>query len=193
MIGAKNIFNFQKTGFTLIEVMVSVAIFAVIILSITNIFKLAIDGQRSAIATQNVQESLKYFLEVTAKEMRMAQKNKNVCPGLGDDVIFTKTTNTSGDVLSFKNYYGECVSYFLALDGTNQRFKISRQLGVGPLQVDFISPAKIKINSLHFILSGGGGTAQPIVTVNLNANALGGTQFKSNMTLQTSITSRYYK
>jgi prepilin-type N-terminal cleavage/methylation domain-containing protein len=183
----------NKKGFTLIEVMVSVAIFAVIILSMTNIFKLAIDGQRSAIAAQNVQESLKYFLEVTAKEVRMAQKNKNVCPGLGDETIFTKTTNSLGDVLSFKNYYGECVSYFLASDGTNQRFKVSRQLGVAPVQVDYISPARIKINSLHFILSGGPGVSQPVVTINLNANALGGSQFKSTMTLQTSITSRYYK
>jgi len=64
--------NKSDRGFTLIEVIVSVALFSVIILGATQIFSLVIDSQRSAIATQNVKESLKYFLEVTAKEMRMA-------------------------------------------------------------------------------------------------------------------------
>jgi prepilin-type N-terminal cleavage/methylation domain-containing protein len=183
----------RKNAFTLVEMIVSVSIFSVIILAMTGIFKLAIDAQRSAIATQNVQESLKYFLEVTGKEMRMAQKNKNMCPGIGDDVIFAVTTNAFGDVLNFRNYYGECVTYQLASDGTNQRFQISRQQGLSAMQTDFISPAKIKINSLHFILNSTLSTIQPMVTINLGASALGASQFKSSMTIQTSIASRYYK
>jgi len=182
----------NKRGFTLIEVLVSVTIFAVIILAVTNIFKLSIDGQRSAMATQNVQESLKYFLEVTGKEMRMAQRNNGVCSGMPDNVIFQRTSGSPGDTLYFKNYYGECVTYSLAADGTNLRFKITRQTGAGTLS-DFISPAKIKINNLHFIVNSVASTTQPMVTINLNAIALGESQFKSAMTIQTSIASRYYK
>jgi prepilin-type N-terminal cleavage/methylation domain-containing protein len=186
MIGAKK-------GFTLIEVMVSVTIFSVIILSVTGIFKLAIDGQRSAIATQNVQESLKYFLEVTAKEIRMAQKTEsNVCPEVPNGTIFKVNIQTTGDILYFKNYYGECVSYTLEKDGGNWRFFISRRNGLRT-KSGFISPAKIRINDLHFILSGSASTTQPMVTINLNASASGESQFQSDMTLQTSVTSRYYK
>ncbi len=175
------------------EVMVSVALFAVIILSVTSIFKLSIDGQRSAIATQNVQESLKYFLEMTAKEIRMAQKsNGSTCSGIPSGDIFVVSPETLGDTLYFQNYYGECVRYSLEADGTNQRFYISRQSGLTNLG-DFISPVKIKINDLHFIVNGSGSSTQSMVTINLNANALGESQFKSDMTLQTSITSRYYK
>ena len=177
------------------EVMVSVALFAVIILSVTSIFKLSIDGQRSAIATQNVQESLKYFLEVTAKEIRMAQKNEGACSGISNDQIFMvlpKSGTALGDTLVFRNYYGECVHYSLVADGDSQRFWISRQNG--PITyADFISPAKIKIDDLHFVLNDTASTTQPMVTINLNAEALGESQFKSDMTLQTSITSRYYK
>ena len=184
--------NKKTEGFTLIEVLVSVTIFAVIILAITNIFKLSIDGERSAIATQNVQESLKYFLEVTGREMRMAQRNNGVCTGIPDNVIFQRTAGSPGDTLYFKNYYGECVTYSLAADGTNLRFKISRKNAGGTL-ADFISPAKIKINNLHFMVNSVASTTQPMVTINLDAIALGESQFKSAMSIQTSITSRYYK
>jgi prepilin-type N-terminal cleavage/methylation domain-containing protein len=186
MIGNK---RRAKKAFTLIEVMISVSLFAVIILSVTNIFKLSIDGQRSAIATQNVQESLKYFLEVTAKEMRMAQRDQGVCGDVPDNQIFSVDTNLYGSVLYFKNYYGECISYSLEADGENQRFQISRQSGVST-QIGFVSPSKIKIDSLHFIISS---SSQPMVTINLEASALDSAQFTADMILQTSITSRYYK
>jgi len=188
-----------KKGFTLIEVIVSVSLFVVIILSVTSIFKLAIDGQRSAIATQNVQESLKFFLEVTAKEIRMAQKNGGVCEDIDDDKIFQVVPQVNGDMLYFKNYYGECVKYYLAADGpdgSNLRFVISRASGsiITPsILLDFISPAKIRINDLHFVVNSSASTSQPMVTINLNAHALDNSQFESDMTLQTSITSRYYK
>lgn len=58
----------NKKGFTLIEVMVSVTLFVVIMMAVTNIFKMVIDAQRNAIAAQNVQESLKYFLKSLAKK-----------------------------------------------------------------------------------------------------------------------------
>lgn len=176
-----------RSGFTFLEVLVSVALFSVIILSATQIFKLVIDGQRTALATQNVQESLKYFLEVTAKEMRMAQKDNGVCANVPDDQIFATSSNALGDALSFKNYYGQCVSYSLFADSANQRFSITRDT-----QTDFISPAKIRIDDLHFVLSESA-NIQPTVTINLRAYALSQAQFQSNMTIQTSIASRYYR
>ncbi len=185
----------NKKGFTLMEVLVSVTIFSIIILSATNIFKLAIDAQRNAIATQNVQESLKFFLEVTAKEIRMAQKSEGACSSISPSEIYAVTHITATkDMLSFKNFYGECVDYFLASDGESQRFKVKRQKG-SLVQEDYISPAEININDLHFFLDAGSMTIlrQPRVTINLNANSLDSGKFKSNMTLQTSITSRYYK
>lgn len=186
MIGAK------KQGFSLVEVLVSVLIFVVLILSATQIFKMVIDGQRSAIASQNVQESLKYFLEVTAKEMRTAKKSGGTCPQVPSDKIFATSTNVYGDVLYFKNYYGHCVSYSLALDsGSVPRFYISR-LRSGQPQNGYISPHKIMIDSLHFTVQDAT-TTQPIVTISLKAHALEEAQFKSEMTIQTSVSSRYYK
>lgn len=192
------IINKEKFGFTLIELIVSVALFSVIILMATQIFAMVIDSQRSSIATQNVQESLKYFLEVTGKEIRMAQKNDdttNTCPGIPATEIFVITTDTNGNnILSFKNYYGQCVTYSLAPDAvvsTTQRFQISRKTS-NLEAVDFISPAQITLDHLYFILDSGAST-QATVTINLQAHALNAAKFKSTMVLQTSIASRYYK
>lgn len=151
---------------------------------------MVIDGQRGAIAAQNVEESLKYFSEVTGKEMRMAQKNsENFCLGIPPTQIFVVTTlSTSSESLKFQNRYGECVTYQLGLDvDGQQRFQITRGENS-----DYITPAKIKMDALHFIVNETLLT-QPLVTVNLRAHATDQAQFQSDMTIQTSLASRYYK
>lgn len=188
MIGSK---KKNKEAFSLIEVIVSVAIFSVIILTVTDIFRLVMDGQRSAIATQNVQESLKYFLEVTGKEIRMAKRNDGTCSGVTSGSVYG-LVESANDVLSFKNYYGECVSYRLVttsspLYGQVQRFQIVRGGNS-----DFISPAQINMDKLDFVLSTGL-NKQPLITLNLRAHALGMKKASSSMIIQTSLSSRYYK
>jgi len=178
----------QSAGFSLIEVLVSVSLFTVIILSTTQIFKMVVDSQRSAIATQNVQESLKYFLEVISKEIRMAQRNEAVCSGIPDDEIYVVSSNDYGSTLYFKNYYQECVTYYLDNSGEQQRFVISRGASY-----DYISPAKIRIDNLAFVMAGGASTTQPAITLNLKAHALSQGEFESEMDIQTTMTSRYYK
>jgi len=178
------------TGFTLIEVIVSIAIFSVIILASTGIFKLVIDAQRKEISTQNVEESLKYFSEVTAKEIRAAQKSDGSTGscGIPTGQIYVVTNNTLGDLLAFKNYYGDCVSYALQPDTANgRRFTVSRGSASG-----FISPGKIIMDSLHFYLTTGTST-QALVTTSLTAHAVSGPNNITTMTIQTSISSRYYK
>ena len=65
-------------GMSLLEILVAVSFFVVIILAATSIFSLVIKQQRSAISSQNVQESLKYFLEIMSKEIRTAEKDDTI-------------------------------------------------------------------------------------------------------------------
>lgn len=180
MIGIKN-----KPGFSLMEVIVAVALFSIIILSSTEIFRLVIMGQREAIASQNVQESLKYFFEVIGKEMRMAKKDNGMCGPVPDDQIFAKMVGSNSDTLFFRNFYDECVMYQLISTGDSQRFFISRGSSDG-----FISPAKIHLENLRFNIDSLGQTA---VTMSLSASALGEGKEASEMDIQTTVTSRYYR
>ncbi len=182
--------NFSKLGFSLMEVIVSVSIFSIMILSATQIFSLVIDGQRGAIASQNVQESMKYFLEVIAKEMRMALPAEFAgdCNVASAGQIFYLFEGVGSDTLYFKNYQGECVVYTSVLDSNLvRRFRINRAGNVG-----FISPSQVSIESLNFILSSAAGT-QPLVSVNISAKSLNSKQMTTAMSLQTSVSSRYYK
>ncbi len=177
--------NTNTVAFSLIEVLVSVSLFIVIIMSSTEIFRLVIEGQRDAIASQNVQSSLKYFFEVTSKEIRMAIRSEGACGVPSGDIFYLDTTS-NGQRLRFNNYYKECVSYELDEDENEvKRFKITRGDYSG-----FISPNRIFINDLRFSLDT---TNQPAVTINMQAWAVGRDKFKSEMDVQTTITSRYYR
>lgn len=181
----------NKSGFSLIEILVSMTLFVVITTAALNIFKLVIDSQRTAIATQNVEESLKYFLEVTGKEIRMAKRNSSgVCALPATDIYKTSSVNGTSDSLTFKNYHDQCVTYSVVAqsDGT-KRFSVSRDGITG-----FITPARINIDELHFILrpEGGANNSQATVTMELVAHALGKDSARSEMRIQTTLASRYY-
>lgn len=185
-------------GFTLVEVLVSTALFAVIVVSVTSLFKLSIDAQREAMSVQNTQESLKYFLEMTAKEIRMAQRDGGVCDDVDDNKVFKINQSGGSDTLYFKNYYGECVSYYIDADeNTITRFTVRRYTPPGETAgrdlVDYISPGTININQLNFDLRDNVSYRQPLITINVRAQAVGASGDKSEMILQTSVSSRYYR
>lgn len=73
LLKKKNNFIFQN-GFTLIEMIVAMAIFSVLIISITGIFISVVKAQRLALAQNSIQESGRYILESITKEIRMGEQ-----------------------------------------------------------------------------------------------------------------------
>lgn len=174
----------NNSGVTLLELTVAVAIFSVVVLSATQIFKMVVDDQRSAIAAQHTQESMRYALEVMGKEMRMAQKSVgNECgPQLNGKVY-----NIQGG-LRFKNINSQCVRYFLENDAGISRLKIKRDEDSG-----YITPDEIEVSDLEFDVIDNVGTYQSSVTLKMTVQAAGKELHKSEMKIQTSISSRYYE
>jgi len=97
--------RFKKTiknsGFTLIELIVAVAVFSLVALSALSVFALGIKGQRKGLATQVVQENIHYALEMMAKEIRMSH-------------IKDTTTQNALDIEAIKPTGKENVSYTLS-------------------------------------------------------------------------------
>lgn len=182
----------ERKAFSLIEIIVSVSIFTIILLSMTSIFKMVIDAQRKAIISQNVQESLKYFLEVINKEIRMAQRSDGGC-FVEDGHIFDVEDFGDSSSLSFKNRYGECVKYYLEKGDEDRpsRFRITRN-NID----DYISPDKINIDSLNFLLQQCSDVTncdtQDLVTINIKASGTNSESSDPEMIIQTSLSSRYY-
>lgn len=105
----KNNYFKNNKGTTLLELVVSIAIFSSMVLAVASVFNNVNTGQREAIASQNIQESVRYFMEVASKEIRMA---KGDFAGTGC-TAGVKTFGTGGGntELYFQNKDDECVIY----------------------------------------------------------------------------------
>lgn len=91
----------QRTGFTVIELLVALGIFTVALLVLFGTYGNVVTRQREALAQQELQENLRYALEQLAREIRT---------GYG-----TTYTLVAGSVeaLAFRNQRLECVRYDL--------------------------------------------------------------------------------
>lgn len=184
----------NKKGLTLLEMIVSVALFSVTMLAATGIFKMVIDGQRDAIASQNIQENMRYAFETIAKEVRTATISNHDCESLFNppvaaaNKVYNTTTNGEGDILYFKNKDGVCVAYYLSANV----LMIRRGVETAPT-----TPAKIKISNLDFQvvddLIGAFHSVQPLVTIKMDIEAVGREMHEQAVEIQTTISSRYYE
>ena len=166
--------------------MVSVTLFAFLILAATGIFKMVVDGQRSAIGAQNVQENMRYAMEKMSKEIRMARISNQECDGTAVYKVYN--TADSGREVYFKNKNGDCVTYYLE----NNRLKVM----VGAI-TDFITPAKIEVSNLKFYIAddpiGAFHSLQPYLTMMMDVKAIGRAAYEQRMKIQMTVSSRYYE
>lgn len=168
-------------GFTLIESMIAVAIFALLIVSATDIFLSIIRSQRNTLSSKNAQESVSYALEVMTKELRMAKIDDGNC-GASKNIY---AVNSSGEQIKFRNYQGVCVTYSLE----NDRLKIKRGEGSA-----YMTPANITISQLNFQASNlDVATEQPLITIRFVLSYLNTETGQQSLQVQTSVSSRFYE
>ena len=175
--------NSKQEGYTLLEIIVGLGVFTILTLSSSMIFQQVVRGQRVAISGHNTQESLRYTMEVMAKEIRNAQISSGAC-GVSAGKIFAVS---GGSTLYFKNQYDDCITY--AQDGN--RLKITRGASSG-----YITPTNVAVSSLNFIVQNKDASNQASVTINMEVNStkFGGQDlYKSQIDIQTTISSRHYE
>lgn len=105
----------KNRGFTIIEMLVAMAVFSLVIGTTIGIFVWAVKAQRRALAHQQLLDSTSYIMEYMSRAIRMARKDDLD----GDCLIGTKVNyeiTHGGQGLKFKNYDNECQEFYL-LDG----------------------------------------------------------------------------
>lgn len=171
-----------RQGVTLLELMVAVTLFSVVMLSVTQIFNLVTRAQRDILASKNVQEDMRYFMEVMAKEIRMARVDRE-----GDCVMSEsdKVYYTDGENLQFLNSNGRCVRYFMH-DGD---LMVNR--GQGSKRA---TSKETEVRNLEFIQFGEIPLEQPriVVTAEIETGGVGNAD-KQTFDFQTSLSARYYE
>lgn len=85
----------NKKGFTLIELIVAVALFVIVISIVISLFTTGLMGYRKVMAIQNVQENGLFLLEFIAKEIRMSTVNSN------PNIYTLKITRPNGESITY--------------------------------------------------------------------------------------------
>lgn len=172
----------NSAGFTLLEMVVALGVFSLMIVAATGIFQFVIAGQRSALATQEVQESLRYALEYMSKEIRNAVKNPpSGCSGFPDQVY---RTSNPFDYLKLRNKYDECITYTISGN------RITRQ--VGSNAAVFLTPENVKVN--NFLVNVvENSTNQPRVTLVIDADMIVSGKSAALMRVETTVSARSYE
>lgn len=180
--------SLRREGFSLIELIISTAIFSSLMLAVTVIFSNAIAGYRSGIAAQNTQESMRFAFEMMSKELRLAQIGPSAggdCPAPGQ---LNRTFNVIADALNFRDDNGQCVIYKI----NNDRVEITRGG-----DVLYITPDEVIVTDLRFDVVDDTNvtvhTLQPRVTIKMEAEMdTGKTTERQKIVMQTTISSRGY-
>jgi prepilin-type N-terminal cleavage/methylation domain-containing protein len=179
----------DQCGVSLIELVVAIGLFAVVMLSATQIFKMVVDGQRNAVSAQNVQENIRYALEKMSKEIRTAQISNVNCYAEAVNKVFN--TDAGGNKIYFKNKDNNCVTYFLE----NNRLKTT--VVGSSIITNFVTPSKLEVSNLKFNvvddLIGAFHSVQPYVTMSMDIRALGLAANQQKMKVQITVSSRYYE
>lgn len=155
-------------GFTLIELMVAMAIFVIVISVVLSLFTMGIRSQRKIIALQNVQDNARYLLGFIAKEVRMSEIN-----------------SVSSAGLNITRPDGESVSYFF----NNSQGKIERtdSSTSGPINSGQVSVT----GSFYGLGIGRGDGQQARVTIVMKVETSGAkVEQKAEINIQTTLNPR---
>jgi hypothetical protein len=101
----------NSAGVTLLELTVCVFLFSITILAATGIFQSVISSQKSAMASQNLQDNIRYAFERMGKDVRSALVDSgHTCNGGSGS--YNLYFIDGGGGLNFKNNHNQCVRYY---------------------------------------------------------------------------------
>ncbi len=156
-------------GFTLIELVVAMAAFSFVVLSMTGVAQSVIKSQRKAFALQEVQENGRYLLESVGKEIRMSTINS---------LASSQTTS-----LSLTDPDGDDIDYQFVSN------KMQRRVNLGAWQD--ISSTNISLTGYFYIRKGVAPAPRALVTMVMKIEATGGrAESQAENYLQTTLSSR---
>lgn len=179
----------SQKSFTIVELLVALAIFSLIVGSASGIFVSAIRAQRKALAQQELLDQTSYLMEYISRSVRMARKELSAPDCLSEHGLNYATTSSrvisgktySGLGLRFRNYQGICQEFFV----DSQMLKEWKEGYLEPLP---LTSGNLKVNSFNVNLVGQSqdDDLQPKVTVFFEIEGREQTKIK----IQTSLSQR---
>ena len=161
-----------RQGFTLIEMVVAVAVFILVITAASGLFVFSLKAQRQSLAYQELLDQSSYLMEYMSRAIRMAQKDiAGTCTGTAKiNYAF------SGQCLKFINYKDQCQQFCL----DNGRLKDESG--------NYLTSDELSVSSFNVNLSGQSqdDNLQPRVAFSMSITG----QEEASIQLQTTISQR---
>ncbi len=189
-------FQVSSSGFSLIEILVAVSLFAVAATISTGALMSITDAQQKILALRIVQDNISYALDVMGKEIRTGTSYH--CGSSGD--ITQPQDCALGDTyFAFSDALTQRVVYCLGPTGSDKKCfdagaktTLKKSIDGGNNFQDLTSPDLIIINNLSFYVVGAqaGDKSQPRVTIILKGTAGIKEKIKSSINIQTTISQR---
>lgn len=182
----------RKNGYTLVETLVSIAIFSLLSVGIINIFTSILKTQTRILQDQEVMDQSNYSLEYMGKILRMAKKDlTGDCTGEANTSYGISSNQVTFLAYDTKAEEYRCRRFSFASDSINES-KSSDETSDNLSTAEAITSSKVKITALTFAVTGDGvDTIQPKVTIMIEMEPT--SQILSadvNIIVQTSISQR---
>lgn len=174
----------DKKGFTLVEILVVLAIFSIMIAAISAVFISGIKIQANSVAQEQLLDQVNYAVENMSRSIRTAKKDiVGSCITSGDNYLPASGSDDSLGFIKKDSVLQECVYFRLVSDAI---YKGDSGSDGVPLTSD-----DIKVTSLEFNVLEGEGTSghQPKVTVYIEAESTRGDPLQ-RVRIQTTISQR---
>ncbi len=186
--------NEKEKGFTLVEMLVSIAIFSIISVGLINVFVAAVQSQGRILQNQNLMDQSSYVLEYMGKLIRMG--NMDATGGC------TGTANTNYGLNQAPNSIT-----FLAYDSVNKQYRCRQFLLANNVIEERrsydttaanlepptgITSSQVKVDNMKFVVTGDILTsAQPKVTIMVKMEPARNTGNVPQISVETSISQRH--
>lgn len=181
----------KNKGFSLLELIVSVALFTIAIMTGAGLVLAISTAQKKAVSLQEIQDNIGFAFEAMSREIRTGtnyycgEDNNDLKIGALDVKDCPIGGSPDGGIaFSFVNQLGDIVVYRVTLSGQLEK---SSDGGTNFL---FLTSDKVNINNIKFYVHGSDpdDVLQPKVTIVLNAKT--GEKFVLGMNLQTTLSQR---
>lgn len=178
----------NKRGFTLIEVLVSVSIFAIVMLIATGAVFSIVEANKKTHSLKSVMTNLNFALESMARDMRVGFNYR--CDGVGDCIsggsvfIYKANRDVDGDGSYNSGDGNDQIEYSLSSERLMKRIYSNGQPAIP------ITASEIHILSMKFYLVGTGVDGkQPKVLITIQGYA-GSDQTRSDFNIETTVSQR---
>lgn len=192
--------NQKEKGFTMIEMLASLAIFGFVSVLLVNIFVSALSSQKRILQNQELMNQSSYTLEYMTKAIRMAERDMTgECIDVGDgDAGENYGIGTSPVALTFLTYdikasANKCIQFLFENNAIEERISTddtSDNLGA-PVS---ITSSSVSVERLEFYVTGDtvGDMIQPRVSVMIKMKALPAATNSPIIIVETSVSQRKF-